>query len=81
MANKSDNDQINLISEQLFNRIILSHNHIDTIINYREEDKDYNIHNKSGKKSFIDTTTLNYIHNYINYIKKIYFEILLKSGK
>jgi len=74
MANKSNNDIITLISEQLFNQIVLSHNHINTIINYREEDKDYNIHNKPGKNSFIDANTINYIHRFINYIRIISFE-------
>lgn len=74
MTNNSNNDITNLISEQIFNRIVLSQNHIHTIINYREEGKDYNIYNKPGKKSFIDTNTISHIHKFINYIRIISFE-------
>tara|TARA_A100001011_G_scaffold117293_2_gene123837 strand:- start:1417 stop:2523 length:1107 start_codon:yes stop_codon:yes gene_type:complete len=67
-------DQFNLIAHQLFNRISFAQKNIDTLLNYYENDKDYNIENKPSKNSFIDPVTVNYIHQYTNYIKIIKFK-------
>uniref|UniRef100_A0A6C0KZ56 Uncharacterized protein n=1 Tax=viral metagenome TaxID=1070528 RepID=A0A6C0KZ56_9ZZZZ len=70
----TSSDEINLIAHQLFHRISLAKQNINALLNYYEDDKDYNIENKPNKNSFIDPNTVNYIHHYTNYIKMIKFE-------
>ena len=74
MTSKENNDGLNLISKQLFHRIVLAQKHMDALINCYEENKDYNIDHKPSKKSFIDPITVNHIHFFTNYIKTIHFD-------
>ena len=73
MTTKVNNDELNVISKQLFHRIVLAQKHMDSLINYHEENRDYNIDHKPSKNSFIDPITVNYIHFFTNYIKIIHF--------
>lgn len=74
MTSKVNTDELNLVSKQLFNRIVLAQKHTDALINYHEEEKDYNIDHKPRRNSFIDPITVNYIDFCSNYIKIVHFE-------
>lgn len=74
MASKVKRDELNLLAEQIFDRIVISQKQIASLENYYEEDKDYNIEYKSHKNSFIDPATVSYIDHFTNYIKIIRFE-------
>ena len=68
------NNELNVMSEQIFNRIALAEKSINLLLNYYEEDKDYNINHKPRNNSLIDPITVNYIHFITNYIKILHFE-------
>ena len=68
------NNELNVISEQIFNRIALVEKSNNLLLNYYEEDKDYNINHKPRNNSLIDPITVNYIHFITNYIKILHFE-------
>lgn len=74
MASKVKRDELNLLAEQIFDRIVISQKQIALLENYYEEDKDYNIEYKPHKNSFIDPATVSYIDHFTNYIKIIRFE-------
>ena len=71
---KGKYDELNLIAQQIFNKICVSQKNINLLENYYEEDKDYNVEYKPRKNSFIDVTTVHHIDFFTNYIKLIFFE-------
>lgn len=74
MTRRTDNDQIIVMVEQIFNRIVSAEKNMDAFANYCEEDKDYNAEYKPQKNNFIDPITVNYIDYYTNYVKCVCFE-------
>lgn len=74
MVSKSNKSKLNIIAQQIFDRISISEKNIHLLTNYCEEDKDYNINHKPQKNQFIDPITVNYINYYTNYIKQLCFE-------
>jgi len=68
------NKSIETIAEQIFKNILKSEKNVVSIVNFHEEDKDYNSQNKPMKNSFIDPITVNYIHYHTSYMKVICFE-------
>lgn len=74
MSKKTYIDESIVMAEQIFDRIVDAEKNMDMFTNYYEEDKDYNIEYKPQKNQFIDSITVNYINNYINYVKCICFE-------
>lgn len=74
MTSKMKHDELNLLAQQIFDRIVISQKQLTMLENYYEEEKDYNIDYKPRKNSFIDPVTVGYIDHYTNYIKIIRFE-------
>ena len=74
MSRNSSTDELSIVSEQIFNKIVFAEKNIGTLKNYCEEDKDYNIEHKTKKNQLIDPITVNYINYFSNYIKCINFE-------
>lgn len=75
MPSKTNDDELNVLAQQLFDKICISQKNINLLENYYEETKDYNTEYKSCRKnSSIDADTANYINFFTNYIKKICFE-------
>lgn len=74
MTSKMKHDELNLLAQQIFDRIVISQKQLTSLENYYEEDKDYNIEYRPLNNSFIDHVTVNYIDHFTNYIKIIRFE-------
>ena len=74
MTSKINDNGLDLVTQQIFEKIVIAQKNINSFVNYSQEDKDYNIEHNHFKNSLIDPTTVNYIHYITNYIKIIQFQ-------
>ena len=60
MPSKTNDDELNVLAHQLFDKICISQKNINLLENYYEETKDYNTEYKPCRKnSSIDADTAN----------------------